>query len=83
MISYGKTSFSLGALIRSLSYAMNTQIELNQLMNFYESVKSDVGTGKRSFQNAIEEVETNVQWRNRNYKILEDWMTEARPIRVQ
>lgn len=75
---YGKTSFSLGALIRSLSYAMNTQIELNQLTSFYESVKSDVGTGKRSFQNAIEEVETNVQWRNRNYKILEDWITEAR-----
>lgn len=77
-ISYGKTSFSLGNLIRSVSTSMNTQVELNQLQNFYETIKADVGTGKRSFQIAIEEVESNVNWRNRNYKILEDWIQEER-----
>lgn len=76
--SYGKTSFSLGNLIRSVSTSMNTQVELNQLMNFYETIKSDVGTGKRSFQIAIEEVESNVAWRNRNYKIIEDWIQQQR-----
>lgn len=80
---YGKTSFSLGNLIRSVSTSMNTQIELNQLINFYESIKQDVGTGKRSFQIAIEEVESNVAWRNRNYKILEDWLEEQRSARSQ
>lgn len=76
--SYGKTSFSLGNLIRSVASSMNTQVELTQLINFYESIKNDVGTGKRSFQIAIEEVESNVLWRNRNYKILEDWIHEQR-----
>lgn len=57
---------------------MNTQVELNQLMSFYEGIKGDAGTGKRSFQIAIEEVESNVLWRNRSYKILEDWIQEAR-----
>lgn len=53
---------------------MNTQVELDQLRLFYENIKADVGTGKRSFQIAIEEVESNVHWRNRNYKILEQWL---------
>lgn len=75
---YGKTSFSLGNLIRSVSTSMNTQVELNQLLSFYESIKHDVGTGKRSFLNAIEEVESNVIWKNRNYKILEDWLQGVR-----
>lgn len=57
---------------------MNTQVELNQLVSFYESIKGDVGTGKRSFQIAIEEVESNVSWRNRNYKIIDDWIREQR-----
>lgn len=57
---------------------MNTQVELNQLMGFYETIKADAGTGKRSFQIAIEEVESNVLWRNRSYKIIEDWIQEAR-----
>lgn len=75
---YGKSSFSLGNLIRSITVSMSTQIELNELLLFYESVKSDVGTGKRSFQNAIEEVEGNVLWRNRNYKKIQSWLQDGR-----
>lgn len=75
---YGKSSFSLGGLIRSLATAMNTQLELDQLKTFYESIKGDVGTGKRSFQIAIEEVEFNVAWRNRNVKKLDDWLQNWR-----
>lgn len=74
MNSYGKTSFSLGLLIKSVASSMNTQVELNQLKAFYETVKADVGTGKRSFQLAIEEAESNVLWKERNYKILENWL---------
>uniref|UniRef100_A0A6G1SC99 Aminopeptidase N n=1 Tax=Aceria tosichella TaxID=561515 RepID=A0A6G1SC99_9ACAR len=75
---YGKSSFSLGSLIKSVATLMNTQLELDQLRAFYETIKGDVGTGKRSFQIAIEEVESNVYWRNRNYKILEKWLQEER-----
>lgn len=75
---YGKTSFSLGNLIRSISTSMNSQVELQTLLSFYDSVKADVGTGKRSFQIAIEEVQSNVAWRNKNYKILEEWIREER-----
>lgn len=75
---YGKSSFSLGNLIRSITVSMSSQIELNELLSFYESVKSDVGTGKRSFQNAIEEVEGNVLWRNRNYKKIQNWLQDGR-----
>lgn len=57
---------------------MNTQVELEQLKTFYERIKGDVGTGKRSFQIAIDEVETNVNWMNKNYKILEDWLQKVR-----
>lgn len=79
---YGKTSFSMGNLVRSIATSMNTQIELNQLTTFYEGIKNDVGTGKRSFQIAIEEVETNVLWRNRNYKILEEWIMSNKGLVV-
>lgn len=61
---------------------MNTQVELDQLIAFYETIKSDVGTGKRSFQIAIEEAETNIRWRERNYKMLEDWLQEQRAARL-
>lgn len=79
---YGKSSFSLGNLIRSITVSMSSQIELNELLSFYESVKSDVGTGKRSFQNAIEEVEGNVLWRNRNYKKIQNWLQDGRKRKV-
>ena len=75
---YGKSSFSFGHLIRSVSTSMNTQIELQHLKNFYELVKSDVGSGKRTFQNSIEEVESNVEWRKRNYNTLEEWLQNER-----
>lgn len=76
---YGKTSFSLGNLIKSVATSMNTQVELDQLKSFYDSIKADVGTGKRSFQIAIEEVESNVSWRDRHYKILENWLQGQQP----
>lgn len=60
---------------------MNTQVELNQLQDFYETIKNDMGTGKRSFQIAIEEVESNVNWRNKNHKILEDWLLKEKQSR--
>lgn len=75
---YGKSSFALGGLVRSVGLAMNTRSELNQLITFYESVKGDVGTGRRSFQNAIEQVEDNLVWREKNYKTIESWMQEER-----
>jgi aminopeptidase N len=79
---YGKSSFSMGSLIKSVAGSMNTQLELDQLKAFYESIKGDVGTGKRAFQVAIEEVESNVNWRNRNYKKLESWLQKERPSTV-
>lgn len=72
--SYGKSSFSFGGLVRSVASSFNTQIELNQLLTFYETVKADLGPAKRAFQIAIEEVEYNIRWRNKNYKMLEDWL---------
>lgn len=75
---YGKTSFTLGNLIRSASASMNTQVELQHLVSFFEANKGDVGTGKRSFMIAIEEVESNILWKNRNYKLLEDWLLNWR-----
>lgn len=71
----------MGNLIRSVATSMNTQVELDQLKSFYETVKADVGTGKRAFQIAIEEVESNVAWRNRNYKMLDDWLQLERSRR--
>lgn len=75
---YGKSSFALGGLVRSVGLAMNTRSELNQLMTFYEGVKGDVGTSRRSFQNAIEQVEDNLVWREKNYKTIETWIHEER-----
>jgi len=57
---------------------MNTQVELNQLQTFYESIKGEVGSGKRMFQLCIEDVESNVHWRNTKYKVLEEWLQKEK-----
>ena len=80
--SYGKTSFALGILIKSVASSMNTWVELNQLKEFYETVKGDVGTGKRSFQLAIEEANSNVIWKERHYKVLENWLQNEKESRM-
>lgn len=79
---YGRSSFSFGQFIKAISGSMNTRTELQDFVSFYESVKSDSGTGKRSFQNAIEEIETNVEWRERNYKLLDTWIREFHATNV-
>lgn len=66
----------MGNLVKSISNGLNTNTDLNQLKTFYEVIKSDVGTGKRSFQIAIEEVESNIAWRERSYTILEEWLSK-------
>lgn len=74
--SYGKHSFAFSNLISSVSRAMNTRAELHEFIRFYESVKEDVGSGRRAFVQSIEAVETNIAWMDQNYRVLENWLIE-------
>lgn len=64
-------------MIKSLASTRNTQSELKEVLNLYESVKGDLGTSKRAFQMTIEEIEGQIAWRKRNYKFFEGWLKDV------
>ncbi|XP_013790479.2 aminopeptidase N-like [Limulus polyphemus] len=71
---YGKSFFSLGSLVQTVTSSLNTQFELDQLVKFYENHKDKLGTAHRSFKQAIEKARANVHWMNKNFEIIASWL---------
>ncbi|XP_053202337.1 aminopeptidase N-like [Panonychus citri] len=75
---YGKSYFAFGNLIRAVSSSITIQYELNQFKSFYDKVRDDLGSAQRSFKQAIEKAEANVNWMNLNYREIEDWLNQQK-----
>ena len=72
-LRYGQNSFSLAALIESLTSKLNTKYELNRLKIFV-SQQTDLGVTKPALDRAIENIQTNIRWMDKNYKLITDWL---------
>ncbi|CAG2115119.1 unnamed protein product [Medioppia subpectinata] len=80
---FGKSFFSFGSLVKSVTSSMNSEFELRQLQEFYNSVKDNVGTAQRSFMQAIEQTKANVHWMQSHYHEIDIWLSNTKHLLIR
>ena len=53
---------------------------LLQLKEFQESRKSELGSSTRDVEQAVESVENNVKWMERNYENILNWLKKKQTL---
>ncbi|KAH9512377.1 hypothetical protein Btru_039352 [Bulinus truncatus] len=72
---FGSSFFQWSNLIDAVTRSFNTAFELEELKAFKESQEDNFGSGERSIVQAIEKVESNIQWMDSNSKKISTWLT--------
>lgn len=67
----------IGRTIKSISKSFNTKFELKQLMDFQTKHKNELKASTRDVQQAIEGVQNNVEWTERNFEIIWTWLKKT------
>jgi len=68
---------SLGDIISACASDFNKEFELDELQKFYNEKLSELGTGKRSTESAIEKTLSNIEWMKLHYKEIVDWLEKT------
>ena len=76
---------SLGDIISACAKDFNKEFELNELQKFYEEKLSQLGSGKRSTESAVQKTHANIEWMKKHYDEIVNWLEktneEARNIK--
>merc|ERR1712113_671197 len=67
----------IGRTIKYTTSSFTTKFELQQLKEFQEDRKSELGSSTRDAEQAVESVENNVKWMERNYEKIWSWLKET------
>ncbi|XP_025415668.1 aminopeptidase N-like isoform X2 [Sipha flava] len=69
------TGFStMSEIIKSATYHFNTKNDLIQLWQFYKDEEEYLGSAKRSVLQSIENAQANVNWMEKNFKTISNWL---------
>ncbi|XP_011497365.1 PREDICTED: aminopeptidase N [Ceratosolen solmsi marchali] len=72
---YLGTSFSsINGIIKASTNRINSKYELKDLVEFVNEHKEEFGSASRAAEQAIEHVEANIQWLERNHKKIYNWL---------
>ncbi|XP_033100847.1 endoplasmic reticulum aminopeptidase 1-like [Anneissia japonica] len=70
---FGTSSFAFGGIIESCTSSIASSVEEQQAKNFF-SEQLDARSGSRSIQQALEKMEINVNWLEKNQHIVRQWL---------
>ncbi|XP_069102050.1 aminopeptidase N-like [Argopecten irradians] len=70
---FGQGQFSFSGIIRAISVTLNTEYNMDQLLQFQRS-HPDLSSGRQAFTQALESTETNIRWMRENLHIISDWL---------
>lgn len=73
---YGDGFNILGRMIRVLAAHMNSEFQLEELIRFRNSIKTNTASLDLAFDSAIETVQANVDWMQKNYQRIEKWLNQ-------
>lgn len=76
MKEYSEGQWNAGGFIKSISGAFNNDYQLQQLLDFGKVHRSDLGRAVRSYEQAVEAVQANIQWMQKNLNIVIDWLNQ-------
>lgn len=69
---YGSVSFTLPTLVTSITNRLNTRYDLSRVENFIAT--HDLGLTTEAFQKAIENINTNIRWTEKNIQNIKKWL---------
>ncbi|XP_052787465.1 aminopeptidase N-like isoform X1 [Mya arenaria] len=75
LTDYGAGSFGFSNLIGGITSSFNTMPHYNELKDFMES-KTDLGSGARAFDQALEKTQSNIRWMNANVPVIATWLKD-------
>ena len=67
-------------MITACTRDFNNDLELKELTAFYQDHLSEMGTAKRDFEIAIQNVKANIQWMKNYYSEITQWLKSAHII---
>ena len=70
---YGVGSFTLPSIVKSITSSFSTKYRLKQLQDFMKQ-HPDQASAKRAFKQAVEKTQTNIDWQQKNYDNVVDWL---------
>ncbi|VDI36331.1 Hypothetical predicted protein [Mytilus galloprovincialis] len=65
-----------GGVIKQVARVFNTEFELQQLLDFGESI-ADLHRAKTSYKQAIETVQANIKWMKNSIDTVEKWLVQS------
>lgn len=67
---------NVNGIIKSSTNRINTKYELKDLVEFVNEHKGELGSASRAAEQAIENVEANILWLEKNYKPIYSWLKD-------
>jgi len=65
---------SAGRIIELCASDFNKELQLKELQEFYNEKLSELGSGKRKTESALLITKVNIDWMNKYYKKIVDWL---------
>ena len=74
-LSFSGISFTLGRLVERVLKSFNTKYELDLVEKFIQT-QNNLGIAEGAFKQAIENININVRWLNRNLERISAWLNQ-------
>nr|CAD7444980.1 unnamed protein product [Timema bartmani] len=74
-LDYGVAFSILSKMVAAVPVYMNTQDKFREMEQFWKQNSEKLGTAARSFQQAMETIQGNINWKNTSYHELEVWLS--------
>ncbi len=71
-LRYGSVSFTLPTLVTSITNNLNTKYDLKRVEYFIAT--HYLGVTTEAFQKAVENINTNIRWTERNVENIKKWL---------
>uniref|UniRef100_A0AAY4ECQ9 Aminopeptidase n=1 Tax=Denticeps clupeoides TaxID=299321 RepID=A0AAY4ECQ9_9TELE len=73
-------SSSISRMVTGVTDQYSTHEMLKEVKDFFGSLEIETGSGLRSIQLAIEKIEENIRWMDRNLPLLKGWLDNHHPL---
>jgi hypothetical protein len=72
-------SSPVSSMINSVTSDFNTEADLTELLNFYQTKKHELGTALKTTQKALVNTVINIRWMENHYEGIRKWVLDNLP----
>lgn len=72
-------SSPVSSMINSVTSDFNTEADLTELLNFYQTNEHELGTALKTTQKALVNTKINIRWMENHYEDIRKWVLDNLP----